>query len=129
MTLTNKAPSKVDQILAKRQAERAQSRAPLSDEQKERMKEQEPTEAQITMLLDFGVSQATIDTLTKYDASELIEKRIAEREASRKLPGSISEKQLQILIKCGYGPQDVEPLSYYEAYELIDRTFPAKGRK
>lgn len=86
-----------------------------TEAQIQRMREEEPTDPQITKLKSLGVSDATILELTKYDASELIEKL----EAAYDAPGSIVPSQEKVLLGYGYTPEQLSQLSRSQAKKLI----------
>lgn len=113
----------VQQLLAKRNAERAKWQP--TQEQKEAMIAQEPSEGQVAKLIRYGLSNDEITAMTRWDASEYIEKE----EARRGTPGSLSKNQEKALLNCGYYPDDIKVLSFYEASELLEATFAGKPRR
>lgn len=123
MSTNTKPLTVVERLLAQRATQRATWDP--SEEQKEKMQQQEPSEAQVRKLLSYGKTQDEIAELSKWDASEIIEAE----EARRGTPGSLSKRQHSALVNCGYLPDDVKILSFYEASELLERTFAGRPKR
>jgi hypothetical protein len=100
----------------------------LTDEQKEAMKLQEPSEQQVAMLRELlRLTDSKIARLTKFDASEALDHWFATKANE---PGSISAKQAAGLQKWGYDYEVTKDLSYNEAKQAFDRLgAEAKARR
>lgn len=110
--------TKVQDLMAARNKRARESFQTVTEEQKARWKEQEPSEAQVAFLTQAKVPNDQINMMSKYDASELIEKIIVERE--QRNAGPATDAQKRGLELWGFTKEEVADLTYAEAREIYN---------
>lgn len=109
---------KVAQILAARNKRRFETKGSITEEMKLKWKEQEPSEKQVEFLLKAKVPADQINMMSKYDASEMIEKIQVEREARN--AGPATPAQVRALELWGFTQDELAGLTYAEAREIFN---------
>ncbi len=98
----------------------------LTDAQIEAQKQSEPSESQVKLLRTFKVPEADILKMSRYDASEVLDKIFAEQ--ARRNAEPVSKKLRDALIKWGFELADVKDLTMGEARQLLQKVAPPLKR-
>jgi len=118
--------AKLAELVNKRNAARRDNRPELTTRQIDAQRESEPTDDQVRVLRQFKVPESDITAMSKYDATEALDKIFEEIRRRDALP--ISKKLSEALVKWGFELGDMKLLTQGEGRALLRKVAPPMKR-